>query len=254
MPKFDINQKFQYDTCTDHKNVSEIYLCTKKYVDSESLIKAFNDECSNKSHCNFDMKMYLKPNFDHQVKDEDCDLEFSKLYVQYNCDFADKIAKEQLKGLFIAATAIVACIFYRCIIYFLRTTASIDYKLWDIHTVTAADFTVEVNIPEIIWRKWKKRNIKTSFKEYFRNQLQPQIDALPQCLSDPRVNTDTRIACIFFAYANSNLIDVLKERGDDLINGNLAKMTKTESKINSMMEKRSEEFKRPVKAFLTFNT
>lgn len=173
MPKFDINQKFQYDTCTDHKNVSEIYLCTKKYVDSESLIKAFNDECSNKSHCNFDMKMYLKPNFDHQVKDEDCDLEFSKLYVQYNCDFADKIAKEQLKGLFIAATAIVACIFYRCIIYFLRTTASIDYKLWDIHTVTAADFTVEVNIPEIIWRKWKKRNIKTSFKEYFRNQLQP---------------------------------------------------------------------------------
>ena len=40
------------------------------------------------------MKTYLKPNFDNQVKDEDCDLEFSKLYVQYNCDFADNIVKD----------------------------------------------------------------------------------------------------------------------------------------------------------------
>ena len=134
-----------------------------------------------------------------------------------------------------ASTAVIACIFYRCVLYFLRTTASINYKLWDINTVTAADFTIEIDIPEIIWKKWIKRGMKLSFKEYLREQLQPQIDALPVVLNDKSINSDTRIACIFFAYSNSDLIDKLKVRGDDLINGNLQKMTKTESQINKMI-------------------
>lgn len=86
------------------------------------------------------------------------------MYVQYNCDFQGKLNEQQKNGLWVASTAIIVCIFYRCVLYFLRTTASINYKLWDINTVTAADFTIEIDIPEIIWKKWNKRKMKVSFK------------------------------------------------------------------------------------------
>jgi hypothetical protein len=73
-------------------------------------------------------------------------------------------------------------------------------------------------------------------------------------LQDEKVNTDTRIACIFFAYANSSLIEVLKRRGNNLVNGKLHQMYKTEDMINQLIHERHEEFKRPVKAFVSFNS
>ena len=37
---------------------------------------------------------------------------------------------------------------------YLSKTSSLDYKLWDVNTVTAADFTVEFEITEILWNKF----------------------------------------------------------------------------------------------------
>ena len=73
-------------------------------------------------------------------------------------------------------------------------------------------------------------------------------------MKDESVNTDTRMACIFFAYANGQVIDVLKDRGKSLINGNLNGMYKSEEKLNKLIHNDEEAFKRPVKAFITFNS
>ena len=73
-------------------------------------------------------------------------------------------------------------------------------------------------------------------------------------LKDETVNTDTRIACIFFAYANGEVIEVLKQRGKALINGNLNSMYKSEEKLNKYIHRNEEALKRPVKAFLTFQS
>ena len=42
--------------------------------------------------------------------------------------------------------------------YFLFKTSIIEYKLWDIDTVTPADFTVEYNIPEVAWETFRCSN------------------------------------------------------------------------------------------------
>jgi len=57
-----------------------------------------------------------------------------------------------------------------------------NYKQWDINTVTAADFTIQITIPWEVWRGWQNwRRLKKqksdkgassdqdelSFKEYF---------------------------------------------------------------------------------------
>jgi len=36
-------------------------------------------------------------------------------------------------------------------IYYQQQTALLDYKLWDVDTVTAADFTVETFFTPIMW-------------------------------------------------------------------------------------------------------
>jgi hypothetical protein len=45
-----------------------------------------------------------------------------------------------------------------CTTYYLSKTSYIDYKLWDVFTVTAADFTVEFEITQSLWRKFLKTN------------------------------------------------------------------------------------------------
>ena len=89
MPSFDVNQKFDYDTCADHTAIPEIKTCTVKHVNSEKLVKDFNQICAGHKHCDFDMKKYFSGSANKH--DKDCDLEFAKMYVQYNCDFKDKI-------------------------------------------------------------------------------------------------------------------------------------------------------------------
>jgi hypothetical protein len=76
------------------------------------------------------------------------------------------------------------------------------------NTITAADFTIMVELPEIIWRKWNRRNIKESksFKEYFQEKMQKQINKLPRVFSDSQAPD---IACVYFAYNNSSLIKAL---------------------------------------------
>lgn len=47
-------------------------------------------------------------------------------------------------------------------VYYLYETSKYDYKMWDVDTVTAADFTVEYIITEQAWRNFlKKEEAKT---------------------------------------------------------------------------------------------
>ena len=39
--------------------------------------------------------------------------------------------------------------------WYLNETAVIDFKLWDVETVTASDFTVEYIITDEVWAKFR---------------------------------------------------------------------------------------------------
>jgi len=64
---------------------------------------------------------------------------------------------------------IVSCLAFSFTIFYIKKAALINFKIWDVNTVTSADFTVIVTLPPIIWRKWNRRKIKETvrFKEYF---------------------------------------------------------------------------------------
>jgi len=187
---------------------------------------------------------------------QDCNYKETKIYIQYSCDFNEEEAYQRKVGLHAAFIGLVACFIYSYVIYHTRKSAAINYKIWDMNTVTAADFTVEVGIPPIIWRKWNRRNIKDtqSFKNFFRDQLQRQVDELPPVLDNPATNTNADIACVIFAYSNRKLIKALIKRGKCLIAGKIHNILESEERINHLVSDHRDDFIRPVKAYVSFNT
>ena len=98
------------------------------------------------------------------------------IYIQFNCDFAKEKEEMQKLGLFISLIGIVGCIIYNLTIYSSKTTASLDEKMWDVQTVTTADFTVEVEINKEVWDKWldykskmnsSPENLDKELKDYY---------------------------------------------------------------------------------------
>ena len=51
-------------------------------------------------------------------------------------------------------------------------------------TTTAADFTIQIEIPTKLWYKWLQSGLrgKISFKEYFKMQIVKQVNKLPSVL------------------------------------------------------------------------
>ena len=49
---------------------------------------------------------------------------------------------------------IIASIYMLCI-YYLQEKSDIDFKRWDVNTVTASDFTVQMEITEEQWKYFK---------------------------------------------------------------------------------------------------
>jgi len=138
-----------YDYCGAPESVPETQICTMTSVNSEGLKKAYSEKCQGKSECQLDLVSFV----DKSAEDS-CTSRFSKIYIQYHCDFEDIVKKNQEVSLLTACIGILACFLYRFLIYFLRISSSLSMKKWDLKTVTAADWTVCIEIPDSIWKEW----------------------------------------------------------------------------------------------------
>ena len=52
---------------------------------------------------------------------------------------------------------ILLCLYFLIKVYYRYFTNDIDYNIWDIHTITIDDYSVEVPITEEIWTEFKTR-------------------------------------------------------------------------------------------------
>ena len=76
-----------------------------------------------------------------------------------------------------------------------------------------------------------------SFKEYFKRELEAQIQKLPRILSIKDEAPEIKVARISFAYDNYKLWEYLDERGDLLKNCEFEKVSKIEKKILKDIDK-----------------
>lgn len=63
-----------------------------------------------------------------------------------------------------------------------------------------------------------------------------------------------KVAAISLAFNNKKVISLLKSRGQSLVNGQYRQLRKNEEQINKFVKRKKAELKRPVHAFVTWNS
>jgi hypothetical protein len=61
-------------------------------------------------------------------------------------------------------------------LYYFKNYQSLSWQLWDINTVTASDFTVQIRIPKKIYQEFKSQNQETCFEKFFEKEIERQLN------------------------------------------------------------------------------
>ena len=78
--------------------------------------------------------------------------DFAKIYVQYKCieDYATITEKRKI-GVIVAAIFMFIAAIFNIYMYKREKESIIQFKEWDLDTVTVTDFAVMMNIPDKVW-------------------------------------------------------------------------------------------------------
>ena len=71
----------------------------------------------------------------------------TQLFIQMGCTYTDdELKTRQIYGLFIGCITVSCALFVKVFSDYLEQRAWNEYKLWDVKTLTASDYTVEFPI------------------------------------------------------------------------------------------------------------
>lgn len=113
----------------------------------------------------------------------------SIIYLQYQCqqDEAGLTTKRE-EALLFTCMGIFICGVFLSTLFFLNKLADIDFKAWDVETVTAGDFTVTYAIPDEVWYNFeflhedKTRAEGSDFEEYLSKEFEKIVATQPSVL------------------------------------------------------------------------
>lgn len=156
---------------------------------------------------------------------------------------------KRLAGLGFVCIGFFGMVVYSLQVFYLRHTSFLDFKEWDLETLTAADFTAELTITEQMYDEFLRLKssvqepmpthacpsiaemggIVTPMYQYLETEILRRIVNLPQVV---RAEPNLRIAHISFAYDNKDLIELLIKRGTIISKGQFSKLKDINEKID----------------------
>ena len=245
-----------------------VYNCTNQAFLGGDLESYFNTNCYNTTSCTIDLYQYFQNTTDYY----DCYGETSRVFMQYLClQSDDELLYKRNEGLGIVCLGCFAMSIYMLAVFYLDHTADLDYKLWDLSTTTAADFTAEMTIhpdqynqllitmsriaepmpTHAVPSMTEMRKPIVALAQHIENEFCRKLNKLPKVIRD---EPNMRIAHISFAFDNKELLQALIERGTLITKGAFDKLAKVNEKIDKMYENDREKLSTPVAAFITFET
>jgi hypothetical protein len=168
--------------CNDPSKIEAVHKCSgalrqagiKNYIDTK---------CKGKPGCESEITvqdmMFAQTDPEAQGVDPVCWNEDSIIYLQYECQQEDEVLNvKKQQGLLTSCIGIFICGIYLSIMYYLNKTALLDFKQWDVDTVTAGDFTIEYKVPLEVWERFednhedKTRAEGTDFEQYLNEEFE----------------------------------------------------------------------------------
>ncbi len=168
-----------------------------------------------------------------------------------------------------AVLGLLACFIYSIAIFYLKRQSKLNFKSWDVQTITPGDYSVEYEISQHSY-DWFLRTVYPadeangvspafSLKNYMKNEIERQLDE--HLIQKKATSSDNehlaklahvKIADIVFAFNNADLINLLKLRGNAIMNQKYDKMREIENQITLQKKDHYDHLTRPVCAFVTF--
>lgn len=143
-----------------------------------------------------------------------------------------------MQGLTIICAGILVSAAFFIVINYLQQVSDVDFKIWDVETVTASDFTVDFDLDASQWAQFKKLHylkykkeggsLLLSFELYIKDEIEKIVEKSSDAQEGPEL---FEIAVITFATKNKTLMKLLKERGSYITAGKLTKILKMDTKI-----------------------
>ena len=174
----------------------------------------------------------------------------------------------RLQGLLFGSIAVFIYLFTVVYIEYIKTVQAKNYVDWDVKTITAGDYTIEFDIEEDAYERWKKTYYDETnpiaevaqFKIYLQNDLERRINEMPDQQYDEPDQRDywKKIAQITFAYSNAEVVQWLIDRGYYIKNEKWDKVAKIEASIvDKLQDDKSDlldKLQRPCSAFVTWDS
>mmetsp|Transcript_8384 Transcript_8384/g.14010 ORF Transcript_8384/g.14010 Transcript_8384/m.14010 type:complete len:683 (+) Transcript_8384:250-2298(+) len=114
------------------------------FIKADYVSKIFNDYCLGKDGCYFDVQEEM---VDPKIKGTECLNKRSQFFVQYTCEQEESEQFRKYEDMaIVTASVIFVGIVFILLIYYLQATSKLDQKKYDVQTITAGDFTVELDI------------------------------------------------------------------------------------------------------------
>lgn len=185
-----------------------------------------------------------------------------QLFVQYSCVQSNEEMYNKYNQLaVVTAAGVLVCLLFTIMIKSLYQGGKIKRLEWDMATITAGDYTVELKIPQAKYEQWyattfngseDKSNgvapamsLKRSMKESIEAALTEQVANEVQVTgAHTKKNADepfnVKIADIVFAFNNYKLINALRARGKLIATQDFDAMREQELKCQELFDSPEE--------------
>jgi hypothetical protein len=155
------------------------------------------------------------------------------------------------------------CLFFVVFTDYMRSIFKNQYVEWDVKTITAGDYTAEMEITPSMWKQFTEVEYPRShhggktmievFRQFIEDIIEERLTEMPDLGYEDVAPARIEIAILSFAFNNSELINLLKERGNYIKYENYDKMREIDMKIDELKSnpENLENFTRPVSAYIT---
>lgn len=229
--------------------------CNDNLLDS-SFKQLITDSCIGKDQCDLKaLNTYVNPNAPAKCKDVT-----TIMFIQMACQFDEVTANQrQIEGLAIGCVGVFIALFFVLYVDYMRNIAKNNFVEWDVKTITAGDYSVELDISQEMFNNFcdqhynsttSKKTKVEAFRDHLTAELQRRLSEFPS-LGYEETN-DVKIAQLVFAFDNAGAINLLRKRGTCIKTLKFDQMRRLDSEIQDFKEKNFDSLTRPVTAFITF--
>jgi hypothetical protein len=242
------------DVCND-KNVPEVdKLCKVRSDLKTRIFDSVKEDADRKGLFLFQFTTAEIYNvIDTTTVPENCQSKDSRVFVTYTCEQpADLLAEKQNSTSAIACCGVFLVLIYSTVIFYFKRHSNLNQLKWDIQTITPGDYTMQMEITPEMWNDFKEvsmsipeycsngQSIVTNFKHYLNKEIvnilnkkyrdlkeednqkereaEAQFKAYIRKYDGLNLKEGVKIADIVFAFDNAEMIDLLKKRGDHIMN------------------------------------